>query len=36
MEATIENNIAKLIKLIEIKYLSTDKSYQPIDLALKT
>ncbi|KAK0649881.1 cytochrome P450 [Cercophora newfieldiana] len=36
MEATIENNIAKLINLIETKYLSTERQYRPMDFALKT
>lgn len=36
METTIETRIAKLIELIETKYLSTSKQYRPMDFARKT
>jgi hypothetical protein len=36
METTIETHIAKLVKLLETKYLSVAKSYRPVDFALKT
>jgi hypothetical protein len=35
MEGTIERNIARLIKLIEQKYISTGTEYRPMDLAAK-
>ncbi|KAK3685320.1 cytochrome P450 [Podospora appendiculata] len=35
MESTIEAQIAKLIELIETKYLSTAQQYRPMDLAQK-
>jgi hypothetical protein len=36
METTIETRIAKLVDLIETKYLSTHKQYRPMDFAQKT
>jgi hypothetical protein len=36
METTIETHIAKLVNLLETKYLSTTESYRPVDFALKT
>jgi hypothetical protein len=35
MEGTIERNIAKFIKLIERKYISTGTEYRPMDLGAK-
>lgn len=35
MESTIEAQIAKLVELIETKYLSTAGQYRPMDLAQK-
>jgi hypothetical protein len=35
MEGTIETQIARLVELIEKKYLSTTRSYQPMDFAQK-
>ncbi|RKL19312.1 hypothetical protein BFJ68_g3586 [Fusarium oxysporum] len=35
LERTIDEHIAKLINLLETKYLSTDKDYRPVDFAQK-
>ncbi|KAF9775282.1 hypothetical protein IL306_006650 [Fusarium sp. DS 682] len=35
LERTIDEHIAKLISLLETKYLSTDKEYHPVDFAQK-
>ncbi|KAF5722727.1 pisatin demethylase (cytochrome P450) [Fusarium mundagurra] len=35
LERTIDKHIAKLIDLLETKYLSTDKDYRPVDFAQK-
>lgn len=35
MESTIETQISKLVELIETKYLSTPRTYRPVDLAEK-
>jgi hypothetical protein len=35
MDDTIERNIAKLIRLIEQKYISTGTEYRPMDLGAK-
>jgi hypothetical protein len=36
LEGSIDSNIAKLIKLLESKYLSTDTVYKPVDFAPKS
>lgn len=35
METTIETQIARLVELIETKYLSTSEQYRPMDFAQK-
>ncbi|KAH6845850.1 cytochrome P450 [Chaetomium sp. MPI-CAGE-AT-0009] len=35
MESSIETQIAKLVELIETKYLSTDQDYRPMDWGVK-
>lgn len=35
MEATIDKQIARLIQLIETKYISTSQMYKPVDFAAK-
>ncbi|KAF4954313.1 hypothetical protein FGADI_5336 [Fusarium gaditjirri] len=35
LERTIDEHIARLISLLETKYLSTDKDYRPVDFAQK-
>lgn len=36
MEATVDAHVARLVGLLETKYLSTPDAYRPVDLALKT